>query len=480
MKLYNKLFASFFLVFSLVSCDSYLEQVSPDQPTTDQTWVSYEAAEKYMASTYSYMQANGWRYHEYFYLPQNFRADDIHPEYGTTAWSYLGRIVGFNNTASDGVPSVMWYYWYKGIKLSNDLIKNVPEMDVLTEEEKESMVAEARFLRAWYHFNLLKNFHEIVLVTKVAETPSELQLPGSSKEAVYQQLEEDLSYAAQHLPAQWEDAYWGRATANAANAYLGKILLFQGKWQEALTALDKVSGHELVAGTEYRGLFDGSMEMNSEVIFSGAFTAQQMDALGLYHQLGVAMAPGEINGGWHMASISDYYMNALESGDIRKAATVVEHGETFDGETILFDDPEFNMSIKYMESLESITTNRSTVDLIFMRYADVVLMQAEALYELGRETDALSKVNLIRERANLAPSSASGTILRDEIRTQRMIELVGEGHRFYDLVRWKIAAEQLNASGQQYAENFEEKHQYFPIPLEEVQRNPNLTPTPGF
>ncbi|MEH0153514.1 RagB/SusD family nutrient uptake outer membrane protein [Limibacter armeniacum] len=480
-KLYTYIVSMMLGLTLLSSCDNYLEQVSPDQPTTDQTWVSYEAAEKYLASAYSYMQANGWRYHEYFYLPQNFRADDIQPENGTTAWNYLARIVGFNNTASDGVPAVMWDYWYKGLKLTNDVIANAPSMEMISQEERDELVAEAKFLRAWYHFNLLKNFHNVILVTNVAETPEELQLPAVSRAEVYQQIEEDLMFAAANLPLKWEQEYWGRATANAANAYLGKVLLYQGKWQASLDALNKVEGHDLVSASAFRGMFDGTSEVNEEVIFSRGYTSEQLDALSLYHQLGVAMAPGELNGGWYMASISEYFMGALEAGDIRTAATVLQNGETFDGEVINFNNPDFKMMIKYVESLDAITTNRSTVDLIFMRYADVMLMQAEAMYELGNDTEALAKVNSIRERANLAAlTGVTGTALQDEIRKQRMIELVGEGQRYYDLVRWGIVKDQLNAAGQKYADNFEDKHEYFPIPLEEVQRNPNINPTPGF
>ena len=182
-----------------------------------------------------------------------------------------------------------------------------------------------------------------------------------------------------------------------------------------------------------------------------------------------------------MASISDYFMSQLEPNDIRRAASVLLSGEEFDGEVITFNDyPDFKMSIKYVESLSAIETNRSVVDLIMMRYADVVLMEAEAYYEVGNGEKALEKVNDIRERAGLDKVNLSGTQLRDEIRKQRMIELVGEGSRFYDLVRWDIAQEQLTTANQPYAKNFEAKHNYFPVPLEEVQRNPMVDPTPGF
>ena len=468
------------LLFS--SCDDYLTQNSPDQPTTDRIWVSQEAAESYLMSAYSYISATNWVYHEYFYLPQNFRGDDMFPENGTTAWGYLGRIVSFNNTSED-VSSVLWNRFYKGIKLANDVIENVPSMSMLTEDEKNELVGEAMFLRSFYLFNLQKNFHAIVMPLSAAASRDEMQLPVATKQAVFEQMEKDFSFAALHLPQTRDEAAWGRATGNAAYAFLGKSHLYNNEHKKALAAFAEINGQSLLPGAEYRSMFDGTQEVNDEVMFSRGYTREQRDILYLDHNLGVALAPGSFHGGWNMASISEYFMDQLEPNDVRRQATVIENGDEFDGETVSFagDDADFNMCIKYVESIEAITSNVSVVDIILMRYADVVLMEAEAYYEDGQTENARNKVNDIRERAGLPRlESLSGTQLRDEIRKQRMIELVGEGQRFYDIVRWGIAKEQLTVANQPFAANFEEKHNYFPIPMSEVQRNPNVESTPGF
>ncbi|PWJ43123.1 putative outer membrane starch-binding protein [Sediminitomix flava] len=468
------------LVIGFTSCEDYLTEESPDQPTSDQIWVSYEAVEQYLATTYSYISTTGWTYHEYFYLPENFRSDDIHPESGTTDWGYLQRIVNFSNTASEGVPAYMWNRWYVGIKMANDIIENVPTMDMLSENEQNELIAEAKFLRAFYHFNLKRNFHDIILRVSVPKSPEELSQALATEDEVYTQIEEDFSFAAAHLPQSWASQYWGRATANAAFAFLGKAHLYQADWSEANKAFEQISGHALVRGTAYRSMFDGTAEVNEEVIFSRGYTEEQIDALDIYHQLGVAMAPQGYNGGWNMASISDYCASTFEDGDIRKAASILEHGQEFDGTIVDFPNPDFKMSLKYVESINAISTNRSVVDLILMRYADVLLMQAEALNEMGQDTQALTFLNQVRNRANLSSVSLTGDELRTEIRKQRMLELVSEGQRFYDLARWGITKQQLVASGNPYAEKFEDKHNYFPIPLEEAQRNKYVDPTPGF
>ncbi len=480
MKNITKLSIFLMSLFMLSSCENYLNLESPDLPTTDQVWVSYDAAESYLVSTYSYVQSTGWRYHEYLYLPQNFRADDLFPEYGTTAWGYLARTVTFNNTAASSVSGYMWRNWYRGVKLANDVIENVEGMDMITQAEKNELISEAKFLRAFYFFNLQINFHSIIMPLEVAKTPDALQISVSSRDDVFAQIIVDLTYAAENLPTTSVNGDWGRASANAAYAFLGKAHLYQNEHQKALDAFAKIDGANLVDGTKYRSMFDGTLEQNEEVLFSRGYTAEQMENLGMYHQLGVAFAPDGFNGGWNMASISDYYMQQLESGDIRKEATVLQNGDIFDGETISFPVPNFNMCIKYVESLEAIRTNRSVVDIILMRYAGVLLMQAEANYELGNTAEALSDINKIRARAGLAEVNLSGEDLLNEIRKQRMIELVGEGSRFYDLVRWNIIAEQLELAGQSYHQNFEEKHKYFPIPLEETQRNKQVEPTAGF
>ncbi|MFV0522824.1 MAG: RagB/SusD family nutrient uptake outer membrane protein [Mangrovibacterium sp.] len=465
---------------ALASCENYLDQESKDKITTDQVWNSYDAAESYLISAYSFVQPTGWQYHEYFYLPQNFRGDDMFPENGTNAWGYLAQIVGFNNTASSSVPTYMWTNWYEGVKLANDVIENVPNMSMITQDDRDQLIAEARFLRAFYFLNLQMNFHSIIMPTKVATSPDDLQIPASNKEDVYTQIISDFTFAAEHLPAKSMTDSWGRAGADAAYAFLGKSCLYAAKYQDALDAFSHITDRSLVDGSRYRSMFDGTAESNSEVIFTRGYTAEQQEILELYHQLGVALAPASLNGGWEMASISDYYMSQLESGDIRKSATVLQNGETFDGQTITFDNPNFKMSIKYVESLDAISSNRSVVDIILMRYADVLLMEAEANYELNNVTEANKRLNEIRSRAGLSEIILSGTELRDEIRKQRMIELVGEDSRFYDLVRWGIVTDQLTTAKQPFARNFESKYSFFPIPLVETQRNKLVEPTPGF
>ncbi|BDD07278.1 RagB/SusD family nutrient uptake outer membrane protein [Aureibacter tunicatorum] len=480
MKKFFKIFLVAWMSFSITSCDNYLDEMSPDLPTSDQIWVSYESAEKYLISAYAYTYTAGWMFHEYFYLPENFRADDLKAENGTTAWSYLARIVNFTNRADESVSRTLWTEWYKGIKLCNDIIENVPEMDMITEDQQNELVAEARFLRAFYHFNLQRNFHDIIVRDAVPKTPEELQKATSTIEEVYMFVEEDLKFATEHLPSSWPASKFGRATNAAANAYLGKTFLYQEKWSEAAEALGNVRGHSLVSGDRYRSLFDGTDEMSEEIIFSRQYTDDQMDLINQWHQLGVAFAPADLNGGWDMCSVSDYAMDQFDAGDMRKEATVLESGQEFDGEEITFNDPDRKMLIKYVEGLSNISSNRSFADVILMRYANVVLMRAEALNEMGQDGEAQSLINDIRGRAGLNPISFTGDQLRQEIRKQRLVELIGESERFYDLVRWDIVKEQLGMAQNPYADNFEEKHSFFPIPLEEVQRNRFVDPTPGF
>lgn len=465
-------------LLSLASCENYLELSSPDGATTEKMWVSYDAAESYLISAYTYLQPTGWRYHEYYYLPQNFRADDLFPEYGTIAWGYLASVVGFNNTAASSVPKYMWQNWYRGVKLTNDIIAHVPSMSMLSEGEKNQLLAEARFLRGFYFFHLQMNFHRIIMPLEVAQSSGDLQLAASSRAGVFAQVEKDLKFAAEHLPATADSP--NRAGANAAYAFLGKAYLYEGKNQEAADALDKVTGAELLPGAKYRSLFDGTNESNSEIIFSKGYTAEKQESLELYSQLAVALAPASLKGGWEMASVSDYFMSQLEAGDLRKAATVLQSGDTFDGEQLTFENPDFNMCIKYVESLGAISSNRSVVDIILMRYADVLLLRAEANAALGNTDAANADLSEIRTRAGLPQAKFSGEALTKEIRKQRMIELIGENSRFYDLVRWGVVGEQLQIANQPYVAAFKEKHSYFPIPLEETQRNKLVEPTPGF
>ena len=462
------------LAAGLISCDDQLEQLSPNQPDVEKVWTSKASVEKYMVSAYGQIAPSySYTLFEHHYVALNNRADDVFLR--NSGDSYSLEVAGFTNTSESTTPR--YYFWdmcYTGIKLSNDIIDNVPEIKAIPVEEQNELIAEARFLRAWYHLRLVKNFHDVILVTESLKSLEGINKPIATKADVYNSIEEDFKYAAKYLPASRPASYRGRATKNAALAYLGQAHLFENEYQEAEDALKEVTGADLLSIDQYRSMFDGSNESNAEVLFSSGYPSKTNPDYATRHTLSFSLL------NWQMAEVSAYALSQFEVSDKRKELSLVENGENLFGK---------EAGLAHVAPYKGVSEdawlnwNWCSNDLVLMRYANVILMRAEALNELGSDGEARELINKVRNRAELTDLDASftGDKLRQAIRKERLVEFIGEGSRYHDLVRWGIVKEQLDMAKHPSAVNFVKgKHEYFPVPFAETEKNPNVDPTPGF
>jgi len=400
----------------------------------------------------------------------------------------------------------LWDWMFAGVQRANYIIEFKDKTDFAG---KNQIIAEARFLRAYYHFELVKWFGGIPMNGDKRFAPGdEKTVPRSSVSEVYASIEADLIYASQNLSVL--AAQKGRATRGAAFALLGKAYLYQGKYAQAATALETVitsgsyrlvsksdlTAQQITAGlTAFGSIFEDAGENGIESVFEVQYTDVEGGSYGQLQYLEGNVAVGFAGPfGYEGPVFADgnnfnlptpKIANAFEPGDLRKAVTILDMATWIPANpgtsyTKQHEDTGF-FNRKYIPrkrraeaagdvKLTSPNNYRS------IRYADVLLMAAEANNKTGNDAKARTYLNLVRDRAFDDVNhriTASGTALNDFILTERRIELAGEGHRFFDLVRTGKAAQEIPGfvAG---------KNELFPIPLEEIQfsagnwaQNPN-------
>jgi hypothetical protein len=413
--------------------------------------------------------------------------------------SDIEYIDNFQVTSDNGYTQYIWQHYYEGITRANNVIYYVPGID-MDAGERNRIVGEAKFLRAFYYFNLVNIFGKVPLKTKPALTSEELQVPLSSVSDVYEQIERDLTDAQQALPISYSSDELGRATRGAALGLLAKVCLFEEKWQKSVNAIDTLQSLDVSYSLMqvYRNNFELGYENNNESIFEIQHLSGQDPFEGSY--LNQWFSPQGENGYYFdnptQDLVDEYEVVSATIYDPRMDYSIGrDGGKWMNGEDF---DPSWSttgyLGKKHVQPLDEVSTGTKGdggLNYTYMRYAEVLLMKAEALNELGKTPQALIPLNEVRKRArnsylydeklegygtvpeNLLPEVTSTD--KDEVRTairhERRVELALEFHRFFDLMRYgKEAAESaLSSDGFNY-----ETDRYFPLPQSELDTNSAL------
>ena len=356
---------------------------------------------------------------------------------------------------------------YDGINRCNQALAILPKLDKADPALRERLMAEAKFLRAFMYFTLVKCYGGVPIVDHVSSIPlsaedKAMQLTRKTAAEVYAFIEKDLTEAAAVLPnkSQYADSEKARASKGAAYALLAKVSLYQKKWQNVVDNCNLVTGY--IISPDYAKMFRLEGENDGESIFeingNGAVPARGIQ--GYSNTQGVRDAWG-----WGFNQPSQSLVNAYEPGDVRKDATIIFRGTTlYDGRVIPVisqDDP--NPRYNYKAYSSAFTSAWETdANIKYLRYAEVLLMKAEALNELGQTSEAIPLLNIIRHRAGLGDTPAtSQTAVRTAIYKERRVELAFEFDRFFDLVRTGQAKDAFTADGKVFTVG---KNEVFPIP----------------
>lgn len=497
----------------LSSCDNLLDVSPTDKLSTTIFWTSESDADLALTGLYNFLYASGGGYatSQYQVFAWDTFSDDAYGQY---------NYGGGNSALSSGITPqsgdyVLNYYTnnYKAIAGINTFLANVDK--VLTGEKLAQYQGEAYFLRAFNYFWLAQLYGNVIITT---EDPFSLDFKStrakSDKAEVLKLIEEDLGKAIASLP---DNAYKdGHATKTTAQGYLVRVLLYQKKYAEA-AALAKtiIEGSKYTLLSNYAGNFYKPDQNNSnEIMFSVKYLQPNL----VHQDVAVAVSLQRWKGEQGTQDLINEYeatdgkpitssavydaSKPFENRDPRMRQTFFFAGDTkeqgwpFTGDLSVATPGKDSWTVGYYpvkKWLDPAQVNPDygaidDGDFVLLRYADILLMHAEAENEANGPAAAIASVNQVRERAGMPALTAgmSQTDLRTAIRHERRVEFAMEGLRYFDLRRWGIALEKLNGFVQNplaptIKAKYEAKYEYWPIPQTEIDRNaPDLIQNPGY
>lgn len=506
------------MIAGLISCKKYIDMdiENPNRIDESNFWKTADDALQGINAVYGNFYRNGSpgsRWTPYYF---DVRSDD---GYSTSPWNELRSISALNITQySFEVNYDTWWHHWRGVYRANQVLASVPGIS-MDETKKAQYLGEAKFLRALYYYNLVTIWGNIPLIltpSQPSDKPS--QVPENE---VWTQIEKDLTEAITALPESYTGEEIGRATKGAAYALLGRAHLQQKEYQPAATALNwLISGpgaglYDLVPN--YADNFRHTTENNRESVFEIQFKMRPENSGedGPTSNVGTSRPPffAPPGHGFNDANMNRWVVHeflkettANGSRDPRLAITALydstdERGPNFTqvyGSS--FTSKNYDAAIsnrvwyrKYLDDyfrINEFEVFNSPINFRVIRFADVLLMYAEALNGLGQTTQAYPFVNRVRQRAGLRPLSEvmpglnQAQFLR-QLEHERITELSGESLRWNDLARWgyfedanKLA--ELKARDSEFNNFIIGKNKFMPIPQSEIDINPNLSQNPNW
>lgn len=450
------LFLMIIATFVITSCskEDFLDQPIQGRETLDDFFKNPENAENFINGIYRKVNGESWWQVNFQRQINEMASDDNWA--GNTAQPRpdITGIAQYNVFPGSTYFNSFWESHYIGITRANIALDRIPGVDI-DEDKKVQYLAEAKFIRAFFYFDLVRNFGGVPIVASYNEIldPSINDKKRATVEEVYAFVETDLKEAINSLPkkSEYAPADLGRATKGAAQSLLAKVYLFQEKWDLAQDMAFKVmQSGEYILEPDFADLYKVGNAHGQESIFAIEFINNPV-----FREVGGQFpitngSRGDRGWGWGSPT-SDLENAFLSEGDnIRLQSTIIKHGEPVFGDPDVteFDGkPSENKSgrtnRKYYtpvaERPEPYSRGQIPGQYIHLRLADVILIHAEAAYFNNDPTAAKNSLKLIRDRVNLTTNmSLSGTALRDAIWKERRLELALEQHRLYDLRRQKI------------------------------------------
>lgn len=497
-----------------VSCSDQLDQTNPNN-TTDQTfWQSESDFSQALTACYSPLKngLDGGYYGTRGIMLRISRSDEV--DFRNDI-SEIYQTYNFTNSTGNSLVQGMFYQFYNALYRINTVLQKMDEKkDILSTDFVNKMKGECLFLRGFYLFQLGKEFKDAPLRLIASQVTSTFPLKKSSQEEIWSQALTDLQASVNFLPMKTDI---GKPTKGAAYAVMGKIYLYENKFDEAIKVLEPLTKspytYELVKNYEWN--FDDSHEGNAESIFeipidnvggSNPWAYETLDAAQTNTRPKEYAAP-EV-GGWYEANPTDQMLKILTEEkdkdgnyDYRARVSVAWDypGCTYYMKNFRDIFPQDKWNTKWILKYQNWNTQTSEPDPPLscineraIRYADVILQLAECYLRSTTQKDlqkAVSYINMIRFRANL--NDYSGPMNYDDIFSdlehQRAIEFFVEGERFYDLRRWGLLDDRIKTcSGVRYKQlesgkvGETNRYYYYPIPSKELETNNLCTPSTGW
>lgn len=506
------------VALSAISCKKSLDLdvENPNRIDESNFWKTSKDAVEGINAVYGNFYRNGAPYSRWLPYYMDVRSDD---GYSTSPWNELRSISALNITQySFEVNYDTWAHHWRGVYRANQVLAKVPDIS-MDETLKARILGEAKFLRAVHYFNLVSIWGSLPLILQPslpADKPS--QVP---QDQVWTQIEKDLTEAGEALPISYTGEEVGRATRGAAYGYLGRAHMQQKEWPAAAAALGWfVTGagsarYSLV--TNYRDNFLHTTENNSESVFEVQFKQRPENGGddGPTSNVGSSRAPffappghGFNDANMHRWVVREFLKeNAVGGGrdprleatalydstDVRGPDFTLVYGSTFTSKNY---DNNIKPRVWYRKYLDDyfrinqFEIFNSPINFRALRFADVLLMYAEALNNLNRTTEAYTFVDRVRQRAGMPTLTAvrpgmTAAQFQLQLEHERITELSGESVRWNDLARWgyfedvaKLA--QLRGRDSEFNNFVIGRNKFMPIPQAEIDINPNLVQNPGW
>jgi hypothetical protein len=466
---------------------SFLEVAPQGQQPSQQFWQSEADATKAVSAMYGNLRE--WKQVAFAAIAiESLGSDDAEKGSDPSDATFLNKLDNFTATATEGQILDFWTGQYQEINLANQVLDNVPGIS-MSDALKQRYLAEAKFLRAYAYFRLVRAFGDVPLRLSLPKTAADYNIPRTPKAQVYAAIEKDLNDAISVLPLTYGASDIGRATKGAAQAFLAKVAMYQGKWSDVLAQTNAIiASNVYTLFPDYEKQFRIANENNSESIFEiqAKYIAGNCDQSNSQYSQ-VQGVRSVARGGWGFHNPTTDLASSYETGDPRRDATIIFKGETTpQGDVIpnTVPNPMYNQKsyVPFTDPTNQNCNEGSEQNIRVMRYAEVLLMNAEAANETGNQTLAKQSLNKVRARAR----GTSTTILPDvttndqaalrlAIWNERHYELAMEFDRYFDVIRQGRAATVFGPKG------WTSRNTVWPIPQNEIDVSAGvLIQNPGY
>ena len=507
---------------SLIACNDFLKESPEAFISEDQYYKTQADAINAVNAAYFLLNSGGSSvqtpYNTLFNTGMNMAGDDEDPGPGATNADVRSLAVLAHSSTNLRVYE-LWQQHYAAIKKANVVLEKVPAIN-FDATLKARLLGEAKFLRALYYFNVVRLYGDVPLITQYQKfiNSSDYAIARSPAAQVYEQIEKDLTEAAAVLPATYGSPDVGRATQGAAKALLAKVYLTKAsqplnivahyqdavkKAEEVLSSADGGTGtYGYNLFTNYADAFLPASKNGVEHIFSAQFKSNSLGQGNNENSRAILSSIPGLSGNY--AHMVRYYTNGTDKfysiykmytpADKRRDVTFVrsfvspsngrKYGLPITNSTVQNDSTPFFH--KWWDPSSTAVTSESSANVPILRYAELLLIHAEAENEAnGPTAKAYKSLNRVRKRAGLADLAPGLTKdqFREALYLDRRLEVVYEYQRWFDLIRQKDASGKSTfvANLQKVGKtNAAEKHRLYPIPQSEIDNNPLLTQNPGY
>jgi len=466
----KKILIPIVILLLLQSCSSDLLNTSPEATkVTSQFYADASQIEQGINAVYGTLQYTG-QYQQAMLVIGEIPSDNTYDEVPANDSFTYGEFDFFTIQPNNSLIASTWKDNYIGIQQANIILNRIDAIQDMAQATKNNRIGEMKFLRALMYFNLVRVFGDVPLVTKETTNVNDYFGQGRTPVSdVYAFIEKELKDAIPLLPAATTQK--GRVTKAAALGILGKVLITENKYSDALPYLSQIDGLGYSLLSDVSKIFDVTNKNNTEIIFDVQFASgingnsEGSPAFQLFSPSGtVAGAKG------HNLPTKEIY-NLYGANDQRKSAYI---GLTSNG---------IPYTKKIVKTSNVIADGGSNI--VVLRLADVYLMMAECYAKANDLSNANGYLNKIKARAGIANVNlASQQALLAEIDKERRLELVGEGHRWFDLVRTGKAVQVMTqhfASTPGYSTATINQHNLLmPVPQGQINTDPAIKQNPGY